>query len=527
MAEESNLQYKFTLPNKTQQNITGRHDSLIYNFDRNRLCVVEFKTYDPVDPSAQLAQVALYSYTIAQNKSVPVDAAIYCVLPEFKEYKYSWEQLEDTVYQLIPYKLQQMKKWLNWEAPQPDPPPPTNKSHLCKICPQQEKCQSFFLVGNESSITSQNSKFTIQNEQPTSVPVISSKAISSHNTVETIDVDRLGKNLVQILQSYNIDVDYLSAIAAPAFIRVKLKPNLGVRVASILRLSDDLQVQLGISSSPLIATQPGYVSIDLPRQDRQIAPFESYIQRQKLPDDAPVKIALGVDLEGKLIEADLSDANTCHFLVGGTTGSGKSEFLRSILLSLIDRHTPQQIKIVLVDPKRVTFPEFESMPWLLKPVVKDSDAAIEFMKELVTEMERRYRLLEKAKCSDLTAYNKRQKAEPRIICIFDEYADFMVEKETRTCLEDSIKRLGAKARAAGIHLIIATQRPEARVVTPLIRSNLPGRVALKTASIGDSQIILGGRETAAAQLLGKGDLLYQMGAKLERLQALLATDFNI
>jgi S-DNA-T family DNA segregation ATPase FtsK/SpoIIIE len=239
-----------------------------------------------------------------------------------------------------------------------------------------------------------------------------------------------------------------------------------------------------------------------------------------------------VDLDGKLVEADLSDPNTCHFLVGGTTGSGKSEFLRSLLLSLLYRHSPEQLKIALVDPKRVTFPEFEQMRWLLSPVVKDSENAIALMEELVEEMDRRYRVFETARCSHLDVYNQqlaqRQKPPvPRIVCIFDEYADFMAEKDIRNALEQSIKRLGAMARAAGIHLIIATQRPEAGVVTPLIRSNLPGQVALRTRSEADSAIVLGGKQTEAAYLLGKGDLLYKGGAQLQRLQSLFAQKIQL
>jgi S-DNA-T family DNA segregation ATPase FtsK/SpoIIIE len=323
-------------------------------------------------------------------------------------------------------------------------------------------------------------------------------------------------------------VDYLGAAVGPAFIRVKLKPHLGIKVVSLLNRSADLQVQMGISALPLIAPQPGYVSVDLPRSDRQIANFNDYIQTKIAPIDSPVRIAIGVDLDGGLVEANLSDPNTCHFLVGGTTGSGKSEFLRSLLLSLLYRYSPKQLKIALVDPKRVTFPEFEQIPGLYSPIVKDSDRAIELMTDLVTEMEDRYRQFELAGCADITSYNQKSaKLLPRIVCIFDEYADFMAEKETRNQLELSIKRLGAMARAAGIHLIIATQRPEAKVVTPLIRSNLPGRVALRTATEADSTIVLGNSQKAAAYLLGKGDLFYQVGSDLHRLQSLLATSFQL
>lgn len=508
---ELGLEYQFTLANGTQQRVSGKLDSLIYDLEKKRFCVVEFKTYEPVDASAQLAQVALYSYMLWADQKVPVDSAVYCVIPEFKEYYYSWEQLENTVHQLTPYKLQQMREWIAWEPPQLNPPPVTTQPHLCRICPQQEKCQTYF---DENYKPSEVAEFPPAINPPTK----SNPSLK----VPKLDADPIGTELLEILKSFKIEADYLGAIVAPSFIRVKVKPSPGFKVSSLKRLSDDLQVQLGIVAAPLMTTQAGYVSIDLPRTDREIACFEDYIQSNQNKVKATVKVALGVDLEGKLIKADLSDPNTCHLLVGGTTGSGKSEFLRSLLLSLLYRHTPQQIKIALVDPKRVTFPEFEKMPWLWSPVVKDSENAIALMMDLVTEMERRYRLLEAAKCSHLTAYNQTHPPLPPIVCIFDEYADFMADKDTRTHLEQSIKRLGAMARAAGIHLIIATQRPEANVVTPIIRSNLPGRVALRTASEADSMIILGGKQIEAAYLLGKGDLLYQVGSQLQRLQSLFA-----
>ena len=506
---EHNLEYYFDLPNGTRQLIKGEFDCLVFNFELKRLFMVEFKTYQPVDSAAQLAQASLYSYMLWKQKKAPVDSAVYCVLPEFKEYKYSWEQLENTVHQLIPHKLLQMQNWLSWESPNPNPPPATTQPYLCEICPQQQKCQTFFDVESNHD---QNSDTEPSRKKPE----------------PSINADKIGEDLVNTLQSFGIGVEYHGAAVSPAFIRVKLKPNSGVKVNSILKLSADLQVQLGLEYPPLIAPQAGYVSIDLPRQDRQIAKFEDFIQKQFLPPTAPVKIAIGVSIDGKLLEADLSDPNTCHFLVGGTTGSGKSEFLRSLLLSLIYRHSPQHLKIALVDPKRVTFPEFEQMSWLYAPVVKDSDRAVELMQELVAEMESRYQKFEKAKCADLTVYNQRSSPMlPRIVCIFDEYADFMAEKEVRTILEQSIKRLGAMARAAGIHLIISTQRPEASIVTPIIRSNLPGRVALSTKSEADSKIILGGTSTVAAYLIGKGDLVYQVGSHLQRLQSLLAQSIKL
>jgi S-DNA-T family DNA segregation ATPase FtsK/SpoIIIE len=534
IALKPTVKHYFQLPNGTQQLVQGRFDSVVYDFENHRLCVVEYKTYQSPDKSAQLAQAALYSYMLREKLGVPIDSAVYSVLPNWDEISFTWNQLENTVHQLIPQKLQQMRQWVDWEPPQLNPPPPTpHPDLLCDICPQRKKCQTFFDVDSElKNLTPQPPSLVGKGGQDSPLLLGEGQGEGFSTKQPTVDADAIAKQLVATLQSFKIDVDCLGAAVGPAFIRVKLKPNLGVKVGSLLKLSADLQVQLGIANPPLIAPQAGYVSVDLPRPDRQVARFENYIQSQATPSDIPVKIAIGVDLDGKLVEADLSDPNTCHFLVGGTTGSGKSEFLRSLLLSLLYRHSPQQLKIALVDPKRVTFPEFDQMPWLLSPVVKDSEDAIALMEQLVSDMEQRYRWFEAAKCSHLDAYNQqliqRQKPPiPRIVCIFDEYADFMAEKEVRNALELSIKRLGAMARAAGIHLIIATQRPEAGVVTPIIRSNLPGRVALRTASEADSAIILGGKQTEAAYLLGKGDLLYQVGSQLQRLQSLFTPKIQL
>ncbi|HEY9611186.1 DNA translocase FtsK, partial [Allocoleopsis sp.] len=443
IALKPTVKHHFQLPNGTQQLVQGRFDSVVYDFENHRLCVVEYKTYQSPDKSAQLAQAALYSYMLREKLGVPIDSAVYSVLPNWDEISFTWDELENTVHQLIPQKLQQMRQWVDWEPPQPNPPSPTpHPDLLCDICPQRKKCQTFFTVDSElENLTPQPP--SLQGKGGQDSPLLlgegffTNSATASASTPlpappSSVDAEVIAKQLVETLQSFKIDVDYLGAAVGPAFIRVKLKPNRGVKVGSLLKLSADLQVQLGIANPPLIAPQAGYVSVDLPRPDRQVAWFENYIQPKAKPSDTPVKIAIGVDLDGKLVEADLSDPNTCHFLVGGTTGSGKSEFLRSLLLSLLYRHSPEQLKIALVDPKRVTFPEFEQMPWLLSPVVKDSEDAIALMEELVSEMEQRYRWFEAAKCPHLDAYNQqliqRQKPPiPRIVCIFDEYADFMAE----------------------------------------------------------------------------------------------------
>ncbi|MEO0534619.1 MAG: DNA translocase FtsK [Cyanobacteria bacterium P01_A01_bin.123] len=527
IAQELSVDHTFTLPDGSAQPVQGRLDCLVYDFAHRRLCVVEYKTYRTPDSAPQLAQVALYSKLLQSRVGVPINAALYSVLPDWQERAFVWEALEDSWNQLIPQRLQLMQQWLTWHPGQPDPPPETRYKHLCDLCPQQQKCQHYFANPTLKSpqqldLLSQLHPSGARKKRDRSPSPPPPLPPSPHPTAPD-QINAIALKLVRTLRAFNIGVDAQGTAIAPAFIRVKLKPQLGVKVNSILKLTDDLRVQLGLTAPPMIAPQAGYVSVDLPRPDRQTAVFDYYVSAQVLSPTAPVQIAIGVDLEGNLVEADLSDANTCHFLVGGTTGSGKSEFLRSLLLSLLVRHSPEMLQIALVDPKRVTFPEFETMPWLLEPIVKDSEGAIALMTTLMDEMDRRYQRFEQSRCADLSRYNQQAKTPmPRIVCIFDEYADLMSEKESKAAIEQSIKRLGAMARAAGIHLIIATQRPDAKVVTPLIRSNLPGRVALRTASDADSAIILGGKQGDAVNLLGKGDLLYLKGAQLLRLQSLFA-----
>lgn len=379
---------------------------------------------------------------------------------------------------------------------------------------------------HESTLKGMYEHYFPQPAKQQSITEVTTVTVDTDNQVLPTGNDQaamLGRTLIETLNSFNQKTDWIGAAIAPSFIRLKVKPQPGVKISAIQGLSSDLQVALGVDNAPVIMPEAGYLAIDMPRQDRQTPPFESYIQKESLPSNK-ITIPIGISIEGKLVEASLSDPNTCHFLVGGTTGSGKSEFLRSLLTGLLVRYSPESLKIVLIDPKRVTFPEFDDCQWLYEPIARDVKIAIEVIEKLVEEMDSRYKTFESAGVSDLDKYNQKSiKPLPRIVCIFDEYADFMADKNDREPFEQSIKRLGAMARAAGIHLIIATQRPEQKIVTPLIRSNLPGRVALKVASEGDSMIVLGGNDITAKQLLGKGDLFYLAGSKKERLQALLIT----
>ncbi|MBD1879077.1 DNA translocase FtsK [Coleofasciculus sp. FACHB-T130] len=339
-------------------------------------------------------------------------------------------------------------------------------------------------------------------------------------------ISRIGVSLIQTLNSYKLPCDWAGVATAPSFFRAKLRPHPGIKLNSIQSLDEDLKVALGLSHAPLILPEAGFIAVDIARPDRQIAKFEDYVGRQSNKDLGRVTVAIGVNLDGKLVEADLSDPNTCHLLISGTTGSGKTEWELSAIAFLICRYSPEEVLIAAVDPKRVSFLMLENSPYLYGgSIVKDSDDAIALFEKLVREMEVRYKLFEAERVSDIVAYNAAGKKLPRIVVMVDEFADLMADKLTKERLEESIKRLGAKARAAGIHLLMATQRPEVKVVSGIIKANLPGRVCLRVASIVDGEIALGS-PAPAHNLLGKGDLLFQVGSDRQRLQSLLVTNWK-
>jgi S-DNA-T family DNA segregation ATPase FtsK/SpoIIIE len=235
--------------------------------------------------------------------------------------------------------------------------------------------------------------------------------------------------------------------------------------------------------------------------------------------DGTPSFPVGRDVTGRDHWLDLSDANTCHILVAGTTGSGKSEFLKSLIAALARKLGVGRIAFALIDPKQVTFNFADQTgPFLVHPVAHGTDEAIAIVKEAFNEAERRFAELKKRRLDDLAQWQAADKdAPPRLVLVFDEFADLMADRESKRELESPLKRLGAKARAAGIHLVLATQRPEASVVTPLVRSNLPARVCFRVASMADSKLIL--KSDDSADLLGRGDLIWQRAGGSIRLQS--------
>lgn len=313
-------------------------------------------------------------------------------------------------------------------------------------------------------------------------------------------------------------------VAGPAYLRFQVEPKRGVPVRRVLRLAADLQVRLNLPTPPFVQIDNGCLVVDVQREDRRVVLFAE-VEAQLPPADPLTGSAwtpVGVDLSGRLRAADLSDALTTHLLVAGTTGSGKSEWLRTALAGLIARNTPRTLRLLLIDPKRNAFSELAASPFLHLPLVFPPEhSAAQALEDLVEEMERRYARM--AGDASIMDYARRTgEVFPRIVCVCDEYADLILaDRADRKRIEGLIARLGSKARAAAIHLIIATQHPSRNIIGGPLVANLPARVGLKTNSPIESRMVI--LDAGAENLLGHGDLLFWHVGRTERLQGALLT----
>ncbi|WP_439625031.1 FtsK/SpoIIIE domain-containing protein [Gemmata sp.] len=328
--------------------------------------------------------------------------------------------------------------------------------------------------------------------------------------------DVILKKAADYLKRKGEAVHPLGTEVGPTFVRLKLELRGDADFNRVRRQAENLKVHLALAHEPLISSQAGYVSVDVQRPDRQTVFLPPLLAACPPSFAGEPVVPAGVSVSGTVEWLNLSEPESCHLLVAGTTGSGKSEFLKAVLASLAARLEPAKLRFRLVDPKRVTFNVDGRCPYLSGPVVYDGEEAIPVLEECVEEMERRYKLLQK-RGADHVRQLTGADAVPRWVVVFDEFADLMVDRATKNVLEPLLKRLGAKARAAGIHLVLGTQRPEASVVTPLLRSNLPGRIGLQVASEKESKLFLD--EPDAAYLFGKGDLVWKRGGGLVRLQS--------
>ncbi|MEZ4200573.1 MAG: DNA translocase FtsK [Candidatus Paceibacterota bacterium] len=352
------------------------------------------------------------------------------------------------------------------------------------------------------------------------------------------DVKANANIIKRTLKNFNIDVEMDEVSIGPSVTRYALKPAEGVRISKIVSLQNNLEMGLAASPIRIEAPIPGksLVGIEVPNTQKSQVGLASLLSQAEYTDSPkPLLVALGRDITGKPHFANV--AKMPHALIAGTTGSGKSVTIHTLVTSLLFRNSPEQLRFIMVDPKRVELTLYNDIPHLLTPVITEPKKAILALKWAIKEMERRYDVLQAEKVRDISSYHEniyrpaKEDADdsgdeevedmpepmPYIVIIIDELADLMSTYPRE--LEASIVRLAQMSRAVGIHLVLSTQRPSVNVITGLIKANVPSRIALQVASQVDSRTILD--QVGAEKLLGQGDTLFLSGelAKPVRLQS--------
>jgi len=323
---------------------------------------------------------------------------------------------------------------------------------------------------------------------------------------------------------FGLAVEVTGRREAPQLVRYEVKPGSGVKVAALASRAEDLKVALSLPLLPVIAAGAGRVTIDIPRERPLPVFWREVVESPEVQGHAgPVAFPVGVGIEGRPIVCDLADPNTCHALVAGAAGAGKSELLKSIVATLAHRNAADRVRLTLIDPKILTFGNLPPLGHVERPVVTDLEEALPRLEAAVEEMEERYRVLSREGCENLSARFAAGRSDiPFRVILFDEFGDLVLAgRSEKKAFERLVGRLAQKGRAAGVHLILATQRPDRNVVTGIIKANLPLKICLRVVNATNAKIVLD--RAGAERLLGRGDLLCDRGFGLERAQAPLVT----
>lgn len=384
----------------------------------------------------------------------------------------------------------------------------------------------------------------LEMEQPEAVGSAEQNAAYEHPTndflrppenerKDDVWMEEQGERLIEALSHFQVQASILSIVQGPAVTQFEVTVAQGVKVSKIRNLADDLKLALAAKDIRIQAPIPGKssIGIEIPNRTSRPVRISEVIDSLTFKDsESPLEAALGLDLTGRPVTLDLRKMP--HGLIAGATGSGKSVCINSILVSLLYKSSPRDLKLLLIDPKMVELAPYNHIPHLVSPVITDVKAATASLKWAVGEMERRYQLFAHAGVRDLNRYNKlvEEKGDyvqhlPYILIVIDELADLMMMSPSD--VEEAICRIAQKARACGIHLVIATQRPSVDVITGLIKSNIPTRIAFSVSSQVDSRTILDSQ--GAERLLGRGDMLY-LGNGMSaptRIQGTFVTDEEI
>jgi S-DNA-T family DNA segregation ATPase FtsK/SpoIIIE len=458
--------------------VNGRIDALLRQPQTGALCALELKS-GRTAPEADVCQAAMYRLLLGSE-----DVALLSFKPEPHEQRFASDQLAEAQAKL--------------------------KALIGRLAGVLEEAvprrSSEFLGSSEAA--------QLHSEEPR----------GTRGTPRNSDT---GKRIIESLREGGVRVKLDGEpLTGPAFVRYFIDTEPGVRPDRIPQLASTLWIRLKTQEQPQISIERGRIVVDVEREDRQTVYWRDLRGQLAKPSRiGSSRFPVGVAIDGSLHWADFAKPQDSHMLVAGTAGSGKSEWLRAAIASLLAQNTPATLKLLLIDPKRTAFHAFEDSPSLYAPVVYPDDTEISpIFNQLIDEMERRYRTISDAGLADLGAYNATHDPLPRIVCFCDEYADLiMADPKQRKEIERLVGRLSAKGRAAGVHLVFATQRPSREVITGVIDTNLMARVCLRVVKPAESRIVLGG-DNGASTLLGRGDLLFKnLGAPV-RLQSPFVED---
>ncbi len=406
------------------------------------------------------------------------------------------------------------------EPPAPDPVPEPDPEPTAVHRPAREEPEDPDLdelpVGEQASLALSDPDVEWHRPRPT----LLKRSSAENQRPDTQGMEETAKRLVEALQHFGIEGKVIGMVAGPHITRYELRLAPGVKMSKVSNLKDDLAYALAATEIRILAPIPGKtaVGVEVPNLRRKIVTLGD-VYGETPAGNSPLTVCLGKDVSGKPIAADL--AKMPHLLVAGTTGAGKSACVNAMLSSILLRATPDEVRLVLVDPKQVELNHYEAVPHLLTPVITSPRKAANALQNLVKEMEWRYGIMAMARTRSLPELNAHRAANgdgtlPYILCVIDELADLMMVAPGD--VEDSIIRIAQKARAVGIHLVLATQSPRVDVITGMIKANVPSRIAFSVSSQTDSRVILD--QNGAESLLGQGDMLFNPvgSSRLQRIQ---------
>lgn len=372
----------------------------------------------------------------------------------------------------------------------------------------------------------------IQAEQAKQDEELASTTQNEKKEAIQVDTASVGKKIAEIVGNYGVKMSYDTATVGPAITQYEFKLAPGTKIAELVSLNKEIALGLEVKSVAIGSVEgKSTIGVQVPNSEVTAVSLDEVLQAS---EKKGVSVALGKDLNGNAINADILDMQ--HVLVGGSTGSGKSSAINAMLTSIIQQYSPDQVKLVLVDPKKVELSSYAGLPHLLRPIITDPSEADTALKEVTKEMDDRYSRFAKVGVKNIKGYNNlveeynkdhqdKQKLMPYIVVVIDELADLMMT--AGKSVESSIQRITQLARAAGIHMIVATQRPSADVVTGPIKANIASRISFATASNTDSRVILD--QGGAEKLLGKGDMLFKPVGQSnpKRIQGAYVTDEQV